>query len=450
MPTPDSQHPPSGNSEVVAFFAAVRDQDLDALRRLLEATPALTEARINESAISLRGEPFVAAVQAPLTEKTSTALHLAANSFLEYGQDAPKRTTEIVQLLLEHGADPDGVGYNENTDHCTPIVIAAWEGGLEKMRLLLDAGADVTGEMGGSALSTAANHSKTDRLDLLIEYGAVATPWMLVHAGLTQRVLALVDADRDLLTQSDDGYTLMQAAAARTNRDAGEGLPEAGRELALALIKRGAEVDVFAAAALDDTDRLRQLLAADPPLADARLPDGKTPVAFAVDAGSTEALQVLLEAGADANTGVLKRAARLDDTEACRLLIEHGASVTDEAVLEAAWRNSDPACLALMLDNGGNPSAVSGRGTLHWVAGHNLEAVRLLIDAGADVNMRAPGAMNNTPLHHAAIRPEITALLLEAGADPTLQNDSEDLPVNLAENNDAQEVVALLRAAMGR
>ncbi len=433
------------HAERAGLFAAVRDRDLDALRRCLDSNPALTEARANNGLLQLRGEAFDAALREPLTEHSSTALHLAANSFLD-PRDEPPRSVEVVRMLLEYGADADAVGYNGNTGHCAPIVIAAWEGGLEKMRLLLEAGADVSGAQGIRALRTAANHNRIDRFDLLLEYGATASPWMLVRAGLVDRVLALVDEDPGLLTRRDEqGCTLLQAAGLRMNRDAGEGLPEAGRRLAEALIERGAAVDVFTAAALDHPDRLQPILAADSAQVHQRLGDGSAPVDLAVLAGSNDTLRLLLEAGAEAGAEALSRAARMDDAEACRLLIEHGAEVTEQVLLSAAWRNRESACLELILAHGGNPDAVDGRAALHWVAATNPRSVQLLIDAGADVNARAPAATDNTPLHQAAGNADSTRRLLAAGADPTLTNANGDTPLDLAERSGAEDVAELLR-----
>ncbi|MFT5088575.1 MAG: hypothetical protein ACI8PG_002940, partial [Planctomycetota bacterium] len=69
------------------------------------------------------------------------------------------------------------------------------------------------------------------------------------------------------------------------NRDTGEGLPEAGRAIAEALIERGAEPDVFTAAALNDEAQLRTILQTDPTLIHERLRDGRTAVNLAVLAG---------------------------------------------------------------------------------------------------------------------------------------------------------------------
>ena len=429
------------HDELVAYFAAVRDRDLDANR-------ALTEARINDGALNLRGEAFEDALRQPLTDRTLTAIHQASFSYGDR-QAGHHRGDDVVHLLLEYGADPDAIGFEGNCDYCAPIVIATWEGGVETMRLLLEAGADVSGDQGIAALSTASSHDNTDRFDLLQEYGAQASPWMLVKAGLSDRLVAVVDEEPSLLSEQDnDGYTLLQAAAKRLKFDGFERLPEAGRRMAEAMIERGAEVDVFSAAALNDVGRLQSLLQADPAQVHERLGDGNTSVNMAVQARSNDALRVLLEAGAEAHTEALRWAARMDYTDACRMLIEHGAEVTDEVTLAATWRNQEPACLALMLDNGGNPSALGGRGTLHWVAAENPQSVQLLIDAGADVNMRATGNRDTTPLHHAASNVDSTRRLLAAGADPTLGDATGDSPLDLAQRQDATEVVDLLRHAI--
>lgn len=456
MPTPDpSQQPPPRSNidanapftheELVAYFTTVRDRDIDTLQQCLYANPALTEARADDGVLSLRGAPFAEALRQPPGPHSSTALYFAAPDFLD-ARDEPPRTLDVVRVLLGHGADPDAIGFNENTDHCAPIVVATWEGGIDKMRLLLEAGADVSGDQGIQALSTAASHDSTDRFDLLLQYGAQASPWMVVKAGLTDRVIALIDADPSLLSATDgDGYSLLQAAAGRIKYDGFERLAQAGRQMVEAMIERGAHVDAFTAAALNDVDRLRALLQSDPAQALQVLPDGNTPVTMAVQARSNEALLVLLEAGARPEPEALRWAARMDYTEACRALLNHGAQVNDEITLSATWRNQDPACVELILAHGGNPNAVNGWGTLHWVAAGNAASVQLLLDAGADSNMRAPGVMNNTPLHHAANNPDSTARLLAAGADPLLTNANGDTPLDLAQRDSSQEVVDLLK-----
>lgn len=437
---------------LIAFFEAVRSHDIDALRTSLEAHPGLIRARVPQERMHLRGESFSEAFREEALSwsqpgiewdetRTATALHMATST-------GWIGSLEVARILLDHGADPNALGYEENNDYCAPIVIATWEGGLDMMRLLLEHGADVSGEQGISALGTAASHNQIDRFDLLVEHGAPASPWLLIKAGLADRVIAAVDADASLLTARDErGYTLLHAAAARIYTDGVEGLAESARAVAATLIERGAVLDLFAAGALDDVAGVQTILRDDPTQRDARLPDGATPLEFAVKAGSHAAAAVLLEAGADPDGGrqMLYRAARSDDTEMCRLLLTHGAAATGEAVYQAAWRNSDPECLALILEHGGDPNAMSfGTAPLHWAGWANTEAVRLLLAAGADPNLPAPGHTNDTPLHFAVARPDSVAALLEAGADAAAANDNGDTALDVAQRDGYTDAAALL------
>ena len=67
-----------------------------------------------------------------------------------------------------------------------------------------------------------------------------------------------------------------------------------------ALLAAGADVDVFAAAALGETNQLDILLGLDPALATAEAADGETPLHVAARYGQREAAQRLIDGGADA------------------------------------------------------------------------------------------------------------------------------------------------------
>ena len=70
---------------------------------------------------------------------------------------------------------------------------------------------------------------------------------------------------------------------------------------------------------------------------------------------------------------------------------------------------------------------------LHWAArAGKIEIVRMLIDAGANVNVQTNGG--STPLHE-AVRygsVEIVRMLIDAGADVNLQDEDGKLPYELA------------------
>jgi len=168
----------------------------------------------------------------------------------------------------------------------------------------------------------------------------------------------------------------------------------------LALLRaRGAELDVFEAAAAGDAERVRTLLAANASLRDAHAPDGWTPLHLAGHFRQTSVIDVLLAHGADvnavsrnvdANAPLHAAAAGGADTTVMRRLVAAGARVNHRqsggytALHEvAAIGNADVA--RLLLDAGGEPEArnTEGRtpGELAREAGH--AALADTLDAAA-------------------------------------------------------------------
>ena len=268
-----STEPPYSVDDLIEFFVAVKDKDADGVKRALDAQPALIDARLLDANYMLEGDAFRGAIRNdphPVSTKTRTALHLVSTGFF---RQATPDVLEVARVLVERGADVNNVGWDSNNNLCVPITLASWEGGLDMMRLLLEAGADVSGAHGVAALETAADHDSIDRYNLLEEYGAPVTAWSLVEMGLTDRIVDLVERDPGLLTQRDDnGYTLLQTAAARA--ESNPALLESGREIVRALVRCGAEMDAFTAAAMNDVESLSRILAGDPGAADSRLANG--------------------------------------------------------------------------------------------------------------------------------------------------------------------------------
>ena len=449
--------------QVAEFFEAVKTEDAERVRQAIDAAPSLVFARMSDRYYRLDGEAFRRAVRDdpyPTSRETRTALHLVATGLFK---EATPELLATARLLLDRGADVNVIGWDDNNDLCAPIVLATWEGGLEMMRVLLEHGADVTGGQGAAALATAANHGRLDRYALLESYGAPVTPWSLIQAGLGERAIQLVERDPGLLVaRNDQGYTLLQAAAARADRMRGD--VESGRRIIDALVDRGATMDVYAAAAMDDVASVTALLDAEPGALDARLADGASPVCFAVRSGSHGALEALLDAGADPDAPwdsktALYEAARLDDTIACRLLLEHGAKPADEAMIAAAWRNQDPECVRLLLKHGANANAPDGFGAINWAAwATQTEAVRALLTHGADPDQRAPEWAGSRPLHFAASAGPARAeqaiatatVLLDAGADVNRPDDNGRTPLDMAVRSRNRRTADLLREHGGR
>jgi uncharacterized protein len=126
------------------------------------------------------------------------------------------------------------------------------------------------------------------------------------------------------------------------------------------------ELDVFGAAALGRTERLRQLLDGDPELANAFAADGFHPLGLAAFFGHPEAAALLIERGADV----------------------HAPSRNDFGVtpLHSACAVQDLATVRLLLERGADPNVPqrSGFTPLDAARGHGDEKLeRLLRDYGA-------------------------------------------------------------------
>jgi ankyrin repeat protein len=139
----------------------------------------------------------------------------------------------------------------------------------------------------------------------------------------------------------------------------------------------GRELDVFEASALGRTDRLRELLDADPSLVNAYGDDGFHPVGLASFFGHVDAAGLLYDRGADANqiarnehiqTAAIHAAAAAGDTgqdeatryELVKLALEHGADPNlpqgdGFRAIDAARQNGDERVEQLLLEHGAKP-----------------------------------------------------------------------------------------------
>jgi len=138
-----------------------------------------------------------------------------------------------------------------------------------------------------------------------------------------------------------------------------------GDEDAARRLAKDADLDVFEAASLGKVERLRELLGAEPALAQARSDDDFTALHYAAFFDGPEAARLLVEHGAEVNAfadnelGVhpLNSAAAAGSRKIAAILLEHGANPNAPTrsgftPLDAARANADEELASLLRSHG--------------------------------------------------------------------------------------------------
>lgn len=181
-----------------------------------------------------------------------------------------------------------------------------------------------------------------------------------------------------------------------------------------------AEIDALIEASKSgDLGRVRALLADNFLLASQRLPTGESPLMSALYRGHHDVVAAIIDAGAEVDVFAAAATGRLDDL---------GRTMRDRTVNSYAYDGWTPLHLAAFF-------------------GH-LDAARLLLAEGADVRAVSRNGMKNTPLHAATAgrHGDIALLLLQHGADPAALDAGGYTPLQIATQNQLDNVVAAISA----
>jgi ankyrin repeat protein len=366
---------------------------------------------------------------------------------------------EIIKLLLAAGADPDSA----NAEGQTALMLVARTGNVDAAKALLIAGAHVNAieSFGGqTALMWAAAERQPAMIRLLLEYGAQADARSTVRDWQTRITAEPRPKDRHI-----GGFTALLYAAREGCVECAKALIEGradinlytrDRETPLVLALENQHFDfakylISAGADLDKWDlygRSPLYVAVDL----STLPTGGRPDTPSTDQTTTlEVIQMLLEKGANPNlqlklrppyrnvpfdrggdqvlstgaTPLLRASKAGDNLAAMKLLLEHGALV-DLPNAEGVT----PLMIAGGMGHSSNPSR--GR---YQTEDDSVEALKILLKAGADVNRRA--ANGQTAMHGAALKGwNATIRFLAAnGAELEPQDRDGKTPLDLANGN---------------
>jgi ankyrin repeat protein len=205
-----------------------------------------------------------------------------------------------------------------------------------------------------------------------------------------------------------------------------------------------------------DAERARSLLQQDPKLAEERDENGVSALMLSYYYG--------LALGDDIRTARTTpldvfEAATVGDVDRLRELLDDDPSLTraqssdQGTALHFGAFFAQPDAVRVLLERGADVHVVSptfGNVTpLHsGAAGKSTDVVRALLEAGADPNARQSGGF--TAIHAAAHdgNTEMARDLLAHGADPNAETDEGRTPLAIAEQEGHENVAALLREAV--
>ncbi|MBI5890632.1 MAG: ankyrin repeat domain-containing protein [Nitrosomonadales bacterium] len=304
-------------------------------------------------------------------------------------QAAEKGDMHTAQAMLKQGADLHS-GYGAKA-----LFVAAGNGQLPMVRLLVDTGANVNAKVGEE---TVLSHAiwRSDQYYPKAESTRLAstTDYVVVSDSYFEIVKLLLEKGADAYSRN----MALMSASRRQNS------PSSQLDILRLLLKSGADVNY-------------------------REPGYQiTPLMWASEGENIEVVLMLLEAGAQVNAvsafsnTALSASAEKGSVEVMRLLLEHGANVRPidaQSPLIEAVRTGSMEKTRLLLEHGADinaPARITNITPLMVAAlyGH-FSIAKMLIEKGADVDQRATGdtALSIAIQQH---RPKIAKLLRDAGA----------------------------------
>ena len=371
---------------------------------------------------------------------------------------------ESMQAMLSAGADPDERGPSGNT----ALIESAAAGSLECMRLLLRAGAatEITNREGAAALMVAAARPDPAAVELLLHAGAspaagdlrgfnALTYAAFSRSGSGESARAccslLLDAGcdpskTDLTGNNPIIWAAENGCAPCLAEFIARGLADFGAE-------GGRRSLLMSACFCGKLDCALLLLDANKQNLEMRDCEGKTALILAAASGqgSLPLCRALLDAGAyiracdeDGKTA-LEWCAANRHPEAIELLLERGADPnrsdfngkTPLIAAAASFPANAPTAVGALLRHGADPNAANaldGKLTAahQAIMSSNFPALMLLLEAGANPNAKTANGLTLLGCSISRNDSPCAELLLSKGADPNLETRNGQAPLALA------------------
>ena len=459
------------------LVGAAAGQDREAVRTLIQAGVDVDESRADGATALLWAAHWDDREMVDLLLDAGADVNAAEDhGVTPLARACENASAGIVERLLNAGADPNAA----QTSGLTPLMIAAQTGSVDVVRALLARGADPNAaavETGATALMWAMEEAHADVVRVLVEQGATVsasttkgfTPLMTAaRQGNIELAALLIEAGADVNETGSDGTHALPLS-----------ILHGQYEFALYLLEQGADANASMAG-------VNALHAAAGSVGAWMANWERTHGGFGLSAvwdmtgrganGRLELVQALLARGADPNVRIETSAMIMNyighptkgafESYACGTGDLRGATPLWVAAFGANGNigqifteyahinhsNSSAEIITALLDAGADMSLTTVDGTTPLMAAAGLgpstytpteprglrspggeEAVRVLLDAGADINQ--VNEADFTALHGAAFRGlnEIVELLVENGADIDARDFRGRTPFRLAE-----------------
>jgi ankyrin repeat protein len=243
-------------------------------------------------------------------------------------------------------------------------------------------------------------------------------------------------SEKDVNSTQPDGSTALAWAAYRDDLKAAEALLAAGADPNIANVN--GITPLALACGNRSAAMIAKLVQAGANPNSAQKWSGETAFMTCARTGSVEAVKMLLDAGANVDA----REARQEQTalmwavaqghpQVVKLLVDRGADI------RARTKSSGPVAVGTGFGDAASrfevPLSQGGFTPLLFAARHgDIEAARILLDAGADVNEAAADGMSSLLIAADSGHEEFSLFLLERGANPNVADSNGMTPLHFA------------------